>query len=125
MLGELEPALLDRGIPVATLGDAERSVADLLFDACADFIAEVSLDTVRRLVATHPQCVKWVDDDGYTPLLRVASKLPYFETPFRIASVLVEAGADTNASTPDGSTALHMLACRPQMFALEMADLPL
>jgi formylglycine-generating enzyme required for sulfatase activity len=122
VLGEPEPALSDSGIPVDTLGDAERSVAESLFAACANSTAEASLATVRRLVATYPQCVRWVDDDGYTPLLRVAS-MPYLETPFRIASILVEAGADTNARSRDGSTALHMLACRPQLFALKMADL--
>jgi len=40
-----------------------------------------------------------------------------------MATALVEAGADVNAQTGSGSTALHMLAVRPQMYALEIAQL--
>src|SRR5262249_7673422 len=111
------------GTPLATLTQCEQEAARLLFHACDEPLTTEALDAVQQVLTAHPQCVTWIDDEGYTPLLHVTKKLPSFEIPYRIASVLVEAGADVNARTPNGSTALHMLACRPQFFALEIADM--
>lgn len=100
----------------------DPGAASSLFEAC-DGIDPKCVDTVRAVLATHPSAVSWRDDDGNTPLLRVAAKLPYFEVSFLMAVDLVEAGADIDAQNDFGSTALHMLAVRPQGYSLELADL--
>ena len=99
-----------------------RATADRLFDACGG-LSPKGVDTVLSVLRDHPEAVTWEDESGFTPLLRVAAHLPYFEVSLNIARAIVEAGADVDARSPDGSTALHMLACRPQWYSLEIAQL--
>jgi formylglycine-generating enzyme required for sulfatase activity len=123
VLGKSESDSPPTGTPIAALTASEQDAARLLFQACDEPLTIESVDVVQRVLVAHPECVTWINDKGYTPLLQITAKLPYFEIPYRIASLLINAGADPSARTPDGSTALHMLACRPQMFALEIADM--
>lgn len=123
VLNEKQSKPTFKGISLHELSPSEQEAAHLLFQACNDSLSAKSLGIVQYIVNAYPKCVSWLDADGYTPLLRVTAKLPYFETPFLIASVLIDAGADVNAQTPGGSTSLHMLACQPQYYALEIAHL--
>jgi formylglycine-generating enzyme required for sulfatase activity len=106
----------------ASPAKAEQPAARKLFEACEGLDSEC-VDTVRQTLRQYPHAGRWLDNEGCTALLRVAAKLPYFEVPFLMASALVEAGVDLNAQTPEGATALHMLACRPQLYSLSIAEL--
>jgi hypothetical protein len=102
--------------------DEEVSAARVLFKAVSDLSGDAP-STVIGVLRRFPGAANWRDAEGFTPLLRTASYFPYLEVPYKIATLLVNSGADVNAQSPDGATALHMLAVRPQGYSLDMAQL--
>jgi hypothetical protein len=63
-------------------------------------------DEVRTLLLDDPELLESTRDDGLTPLM--AAVFNADRTPEMI-QLLVAAGADVNAATPEGYTALHVL----------------
>ncbi|MHC4504280.1 MAG: ankyrin repeat domain-containing protein [Planctomycetota bacterium] len=80
---------------------AEHEV-DSLFDA----IERGDAAAVAKMLARKPGLLKETDEYGFVPLMRAVSTM---ERSAEVVGALIRAGADVNARTSEGYTALHMV----------------
>lgn len=74
--------------------------------ALLDAIDDGDLPALAALLARDPSLAHQRDEGGLTPLMRV---LMGIERDPRLLETLLRAGADPNATTEDGETALHLV----------------
>ncbi len=70
-------------------------------------IEDGNTDAVRKMLTRQPSLVNQADEHGFTPLMLAVSSAD--RTP-ELVQALIDAGADVNAKTGEGYTALHMMA---------------
>jgi len=83
-------------------GDMDPARIEAFFEA----VREADLATVRRMTAKSPELIDCADEHGFTPLMKAVSSS---DRTWETIEILVSAGADVRAATPEGYTALHMM----------------
>lgn len=74
-------------------------MSDLLYDAAVNG----DFNLVKQIVKGHPDSIDQGDEDGFTPLHGVAE-----EGHLEMAQYLIDHGANVNALSNDGKTALDL-----------------
>lgn len=92
------------------LGDEDGGCGDKVTPTKKDLffekIEEGNIRTVRKMVNATPSLLDEKNEYGFTPLMCAASSM---ERTSQLVQTLIDAGANVNAVTEEGYTALHMM----------------